>query len=437
MENILNHEIILQPRSKKFKLDGSHRYLEPEQTIRMIKSNPEIKEIILNSTLLKDKKFDVPIYFFMSTILGESELHECIGKGLTDSQSYCSGIIETIEHYCCSIFKEDSIICDTYDQLKENAVDPETLGVFRDGVYSPSLPIDWIWAWNLTRRENVLVPALSGLCISLACNHYYFSSNDDKTMYTASDSNGCAAGNCMEEAILHGIYEVIERDAIIINARNNLRPPDIKITRDVRNRYLHEILDKLFADKNIIFKIKYLTLDINMPTFGCVLLDKNLGYPVIGYGTHFDPEIALQRAITELFQARAINQRQNKTSMKLKGVKLSQLQYLWETGHKTISLSDINDISTDDINEDIKLAVRMIKKENMDVIIVNRTKKNIGIPVVKVIVPGAQRLDWSWLYDKNLVAMGSNRIFNVPVKLKLSKKKRKLSSLDINQITFG
>ncbi len=437
MENIPDHKIILQPRSKKFKLDGSHRHIEPEQTMSMIKSNSEIRDIILESTLVKDEKFDIPVYFSKCTIPGESEPRECMGKGLTESQSYCSGIIEAIERYSCSIFKEDSIICDTYVQLKDNAIDPETLGVFRDGTYSPSLPIDWIWSWNLTKRENVLAPALSGLYISLDCNHHYFSSNDDKTMYTVSDSNGCAAGNCMEEAIIHGIYEVIERDALIINARNNLRPPDVKITTDVRNKYLQEILDKLFTDKNIIFKIKYLTLDINMPTFACILLDKSLGYPVIGYGTHFDPEIALQRAITELFQARAINQRQNKTSKKAKGVKLSRLQYLWKSGHSTISFSDISDISKDDINEDIKLAVMMLKKENMDVIIVNRTKKNIGIPVVKVIIPGAQRLDWAWLYDKNLLAMGSNRIFDVPEKLKLSKRKRTLSNLDIFQITFG
>ena len=431
------NKISLQKRQKKFTLDGAHRIVSPKETLKKIKSNSAINEIIKKCKFIKDDKFNIFSYIIKYYMPGEPALGESMGKGFIQSQAYCSGIMEAIERHCCTLLENDRLIFGNYKHFKGNAINPEILGVFRKGPYSPDLWIDWIWAWNLTKKKDILVPVLFGLYISSHFKHSYYFSNTKKTQYTLSDSNGCAAGNCIEEAILHGILEIVERDAVFINARNNLRPPDIDVTNGIKNKYLIEFLDKIFIAKDIVFKIKYLTLDINIPTFACVLLDNSDGLQslAIGYGTHFDPEIALIRSISELFQARAINQISKKRNYNF-NLFFPRMDYLLVEGRETISFKNINNLSSEDICEDLNIAIKMLEKENMDVIVINRTKKGIGFPAVKVVIPNAQRADWVNRVDKNLLGMGSSRIFNVPQKLGLRRRISTLSELDPSQITY-
>ncbi len=111
-------------------------------------------------------------------------------------------------------------------------------------------------------------------------------------------------------------------------------------------------------------------------------------------------------------------------------------QYLWEKGYQTISLSDINDLSKDDVLEDIDTVIKILKTQNLDVIVVNRIRPQIGIPAVKIVIPGTQRVDWASLFKIDLLASGSDRVLCVPKKQRLRRNISRIEELDISQITF-
>jgi len=86
--------------------------------------------------------------------------------------------------------------------------------------FDPSQAIDWIPAWSVTQQARKLVPFA-----------YVFAGapQPDAERVCAWDSNGCAAGNCLEEAILQGVFELVERDATAIWWYNRIRRPGIAL----------------------------------------------------------------------------------------------------------------------------------------------------------------------------------------------------------------
>src|SRR5207302_2879431 len=69
----------------------------------------------------------------------------------------------------------------------------------------------WVWGYSFERQRPILVPEQSA---------YYglhrFSEAGAGSSFVYEISNGCALGNCLEEAIFYGILEVAERDAFLM-----------------------------------------------------------------------------------------------------------------------------------------------------------------------------------------------------------------------------
>ena len=123
-------------------------------------------------------------------------------------------------------------------------------------------------------------------------------------------TNGLAAGNSRDEALLHGLCEVIERDAIALwmaaNRQGRADPPlDIRTLAGPGCLHLLSLLEAT----SLRFDLWDITSDIGVPCFMCVLDDEhdsgdvNLGR-IAGAGCHPDADIALCRAMTEAAQAR-------------------------------------------------------------------------------------------------------------------------------------
>lgn len=90
--------------------------------------------------------------------------------------------------------------------------------------YSDDLPIDWCWGYSTRRQEPVLVPS----------QLVYYWLPDEKARpvnrFLYDSSSGCAMGASIEEAMLHGIYEIVERDAYLTSWFARLPPREIDLT---------------------------------------------------------------------------------------------------------------------------------------------------------------------------------------------------------------
>lgn len=119
-----------------------------------------------------------------------------------------------------------------------------------------------------------------------------------------SISTGVAGRDTVESAILHGIYESIERDAFMIHYLNQIPPVAIDLLSSGNEKILslYEIAKRYCLQLYCID----ITTDIQIPTVAAVVIDKS-GYGKavsVGLKTDMDIEVAVIGAITEAFHTR-------------------------------------------------------------------------------------------------------------------------------------
>lgn len=124
-----------------------------------------------------------------------------------------------------------------------------------------------------------------------------------KGVYTA---NGCAAGNTMEEAIVQAISETVERHHQLKIIADNLTPADVPEEVLKTCKIAYSIISFL-RDNGFRVVIKDCSLGTKYPVICACIIDLRTGR----YHTHFGAypvfEIALQRALTESFQGRNVD----------------------------------------------------------------------------------------------------------------------------------
>jgi len=379
------------------------------------------------------------------------------GKGPTDSHAKASALMESIERYSAlSSNANKNPICGTYTELSKSykkvlhpdeVVEPAQLN------YDVNKSIiDYLPGFDLLNNEEVLVPA------ELVYSRY--SPKPPSTnAFIYSHTNGLASGNVIEEAICQALCEVIERDAVsiadlcasslpysileritdsinqmedstcklrIINGDDFVDDPsifsDVNISEITRQFKTVKSLVECFARAGINLLIKNITQkDIGIPTFVASSIEwitSDYGYFAIGYGTHLDSRIAIVRAITELSQTRALNiqgarddlkkiqYRQNDEIYKRKWQFMPATSANKEQD-KEVMFSEIPTHTNDDLVDDIKYILSRLKKAGLRrAIIVDLTHSNLGIPVVRALVPGLETFEVARLYTNSELVMG-------------------------------
>jgi ribosomal protein S12 methylthiotransferase accessory factor len=270
-------------------------------------------------------------------------------------------------------------------------------------------------------NEEVLVPAELAL-------YKYTPTVQINSAFMYSHTNGLASGNVIEESICHALCELIERDAVSIaelcassipyniletikSLNQNLADldefvddstifPDV----DIRN----DFNANKFSDAGISLLVKDITqTDIGIPTFIASSIEwitHDYGYFALGSGTHPDASIALARAIAEVSQTRAANIQGARDDLKKirynesDGLVRRKWQFMTSSTmtnrDHTVNLSNIPSFKNDDILDDINLITRGLKRAGLKrAIIVDLTQPEIGVPVVRAIVPGLETFE--------------------------------------------
>ncbi len=113
-------------------------------------------------------------------------------------------------------------------------------------------------------------------------------------------SNGAAAGNSVEEALLQGLLELVERDSVALWWHPRCRRPAIDLSAwdDPRIEAALSPQRALGTDAWVLD----LTSDLGIPAAVAVGVGPVRRAPLLGFGAHLDPVIAVVRALTELSQ---------------------------------------------------------------------------------------------------------------------------------------
>ena len=157
-------------------------------------------------------------------------------------------------------------------------------------LFDRSAEIEWSPVWSLRDERFKYLPT----------SLLYFFYRGPAAFH--ADSNGCAAGNTLEEAIVQGFLELVERDAYAIWWYNRLQRPEVDLGQ-FDDSYVRDLQTQL-AETGRRLWVLDVTSDLGIPTFVAISHWMQNGQENIefGSGAHFDARIAMLRALTELNQ---------------------------------------------------------------------------------------------------------------------------------------
>jgi ribosomal protein S12 methylthiotransferase accessory factor len=213
--------------------------------------------------------------------------------------------------------------------------------------------------------------------------------------YLIEEYNGPAAGNCLEEAILQALCEVVERHVGSVISHERLATPAIA-PDTVEDPAAKELLAK-FQKNGIQVFLRDFSMNTGIPTVAALAYDPAT-FPgeseiVFAAGTTTDPEKSLIRALTEVAQlAGDFHRRTSYRPTLPKYETLEEAAYLMTPGPLQ-PLSSLPNLAHPNLKEEIRGCLAALQQLDLEVLVVDVTHPRIGIPAVYVLIPGTHFLD--------------------------------------------
>lgn len=454
--------LVLKSRKNFFVTDGGYRCCSPAESIKKLERHFSPITGIVNALVPmcnETQKDLIHVYYAghgfarnytKLNFLLDSLRTKSSGKGMTDVQAKLSGFCEAVERYSGVLQGDESIKKASYQELGKLAIHPNACMNFSKLQYEKrkerntravryhTIPepfdetkkIEWTPVWSLTHNEFKYLPA--AYC-------YYVYPRTDKFFYLAN-SNGNASGSTIEEAILQGFMELVERDCVAIWWYNRLPRPAAAI--DSFNVPYFTALKEYYRTIHRDFWVLDITNDLNIPAFTAVSrrTDKKVEDIIYGFGAHFDPLIAIKRALTEMNQSlpSVMNigtdgsgkySYFNKVGINWwKTATVKNQPYLVPGKNAAPKVSsDYTCFRSGDLKEEVLNCVRIAEQSGLETLVLDQTRPDIEMNAVKVIVPGLRHF-WA--------RFGPGRLYDVPVKLGWRKEPCKEEELNPVPIFF-
>lgn len=351
------------------------------------------------------------------------------GKGSTREQSEVSALCEAVERYSGMFHGEEIHSRRRYSEFGvEEAIHPNTVQLFSDSQldsadsinavghpynivpsrFDPDVEIDWSPVWSFTQKRHRYLP--TSMLYSIPAEMRGPSD-------LIADSNGCAAGNTLEEAILQGFYELVERDAFAIWWYNQLQVPMVDLA-SFDDSYLAMAGDYYRRFDRDLWLLD-VTSDIDIPVFVALSRspDGQTEDIIYGAGAHANPHVAALRAICELNQCLTWLPSPGKQDgrpmiddpMALswwKTARLADCSWLQPSTNAVKKASDFPLRTSTDIRDDVEHCQSIVESKGMEFLVLDQTRPDIGMPVVRVVVPGMRHF-WA--------RFAPGRLYDVPV----------------------
>ena len=368
------------------------------------------------------------------------------GKGSTREQSEASALCEAIERQSGTFQGTEIRSLKRFSDFAtdEEAIHPNAVQLFSDhqlanarelnsqghpyNVIPPRVEehvkLHWTPVWSLTQQRHRYLPTTMLYSTPAELR----SPND-----LIADSNGCAAGNTLEEAILQGFYELVERDAFAIWWYNQLQVPALDV-ESFNDDYLSSAANYYARLEREIWMLD-ITSDLGVPSFVALSrrLDAETEDIIYGAGAHSDPRIAALRAMCELNQCLSWLPRSTSSDGRpmiddplalwwWKTARLNNCPWLLSASTTPVrKASDFGVAESEDMRGDVEICRAKVEGLGLEFLVLDQTRPDIGMPVVRVIVPGLRHF-WA--------RFAPGRLYDVPVRLGL--RETRLDETELN-----
>src|ERR1051325_211259 len=441
---LVSREQLLLKSRKKWTVNGASRIKPAQETFIEVTTLAKKIGVTRLADITDMDILRIPNY---SAILPGTEDYIWVysGKGPTKTHAKVSALMESIERYSSlPSGAPRNFIQGSYDQLSSTSrvLHPEEIVEPLGFHYRNDMIMDFLPGVDLFTGQQIMVPAALAL-------FRYSPKAPAVNPFAFHHTNGLASGNVEEEAICHSLCEVIERDAMSLaelrasaipfhflkHIMNSLKAkgypisaisadtfkddpgifPDVDIS-EIEFEPAKDMANK-FSNAGIPLIVKDITSTVGIPTFNASSIEwvtHDYGYLAEGHGAHPDSRIALLRAINEVSQTRAANIQGARDDLRKinYGQDNTDDKRAWQfmPSKNTIKFSEVRTYFNEDILEDIKLLLDHLKGDGLaTAIIVNLTNPEIGIPVVRAVVPGLE----TFKITKSVMGHRAKRYFKI------------------------
>jgi bacteriocin biosynthesis cyclodehydratase domain-containing protein len=421
--------LVLSSRPKQHTTDGGHRSTSPEATYERLQRHVDpITGLVTWLAPIDSQAHTLTRLWTASHPVCPTSkdpgFHDFYmaswGKGVTEAQARVSALGEAIERRSAVFRGDEPRIRARFVDLAPRAIPPPALECFSDRQYQErdrinaastsnrqrvSLPFDenaemeWTPVWSLTHEDHRYVPTqycYAQYPLDVESRHCFF------------HSNGNAAGNCLEEAVLQGFLELVERDCVALWWYNRLPRPGVDLDGfdepyvDTLRRYLDARGWRLW--------VVDVTNDFEFPAFAALTAPHDGSRLMVGFGCHLDAHIALRRSLTELYQCFDPDDR--RAQRKRAGWSTFALQehpfLLPDPEAPLRGPGSFPSLYHHDLHTDVRTCVERAARAGIETLVLDHTRPETPLNAVKVIAPGMRHF-WSRL--------GPGRLYEVPVRL--------------------
>ena len=371
---------------KKTYNNETQRAAPLDETLARIEPLVPVAGITRVADITSLDRIGIPVFSCIRPTAMDGAITVYNGKGATIEESRISAIMEGIERYSSELHERRVHLAPYQEMLAHGRViDPIDL-ILPEAVDLDRL-MPWTEGYDIVNNQEVFLPAHA---VFHPLPHNYRGPFRTTT-------NGLASGNTFEEAVFHALSEVIERDAwSLVEACRDTGP----VVTGMTDPAILDMQEK-FAKAQVEVRVRDITSDIGIPTMAAVADDILLKDPMlltIGIGTHTSARIAVMRALTEVAQSRLTQihgAREDTTLAELRKKmgydRAKRINGYWFRDNGTVDYSNVRSSDTDDFKKDIENIIEALGKQGLDrVIVVDLTCEEIGIPVVRVVVPGLE-----------------------------------------------
>ncbi|MFD1676419.1 TOMM precursor leader peptide-binding protein [Alicyclobacillus fodiniaquatilis] len=384
------------------------------------------------------------------------------GSGLSTSDAKQSAILEVLERSCgYQAVNRRPTVFGKYSEFNGIAVHPSQFGLHShalfqssNGNYEPfeeENKYSWVWAYSTKFNQSVLIPEQIA----------YYGPTADEKRFIKETSNGCAIGGTLEEAVLHGIFEVLERDGFLNMWYAKMPLPELKLGSHCPAR-ISEVYHRL-VDDGFEVRLFNISHDLSIPAICAVAINEENDYPkvVSGSACHLNPYQAVYGALRELtvqvlsLQRSSEDRRKEAAAMFLDSKKIKHIldhvvvaalpeayprwEFLLDQKNQGpiqsveevyIDVAQQYQIASRDIRPILNSVLEDLHGRGFDVIALNQTSVEVsygGLHAVKVFIPGMTPITFGYGCQR---VRGLSRIFELPYRMGYSS--RVLTEKDLN-----
>lgn len=375
---------------------GTHRTVAPAETLVRVRPLMPLMGITRIANITGLDRVGIPVVMVCRP--NSRSLAVSQGKGVDLGAAKASGLMEAVETFHAETITLPLKLGSFRELSRSHALaNVAALPRAAASPYDDDQPLLWIEGQDLISGSPLWVP------YEVVHTNYTLPRGPASGWFPAN-TNGLASGNHILEAVSHGLCEVVERDATTLwkhGSERSKRQRTLNLDT-VDDDACRAVLDK-FDRADIAVKVWDTTSDVGIASFYCLVMGRgdDAADPEFGGGCHPAREVALLRALTEAAQARTTYIAGSRDDFSpedyLPTLRTRRLRACRALMDAHVPVRDFQDVPTweaDSIRDDVSWTLQRLQTAGVQqVVVVDLTKPELGLPVVRVVVPGLEGPD--------------------------------------------